>query len=152
MRLLRYPLSPTTRLARCFGRPRPRRLIAPCSINCSNTTASWRCPAVTTKVSNFPPPSARRWILVLKPPRLGPNASRSAPLFLPPPHVDGRAQSSHQRTVLPNPPVQPHHLFVEQRPRFDSRHPAVASGRNGSTRCHMIHSVQASRATVRQSE
>src|SRR5207248_9299712 len=50
-------LSPTTRRGRRRGRPRPGRLTAPCSINCSNAVASCRCPGVSTKVIGLPPPS-----------------------------------------------------------------------------------------------
>lgn len=73
--LLLYPLSPTTRSGRMRGFPCPTRLTAPVSISVLKTVCSCRCPAVISSAMGLPPPSARRWILVLKPPLLRPSAS-----------------------------------------------------------------------------
>src|SRR5262245_9612198 len=69
------------RCGRCLGRPGPTRFTCPPSINGGNTSASCRWPGVNTRVISLPPPSARRWTLVLKPPRLRPKASVSGSLF-----------------------------------------------------------------------
>lgn len=55
----------------------------PLSIKVSACRISLSCPGVSKKVINLPVPSQRKWILVLKPPRLSPNASCSALLFCP---------------------------------------------------------------------
>ena len=100
---LLYPLSPTTRLGRCFARPQPTRLTAPCSINGSKTVVSCCCPGVRTRVISLPLPSARTCSLVLNPPRLRPRASSFAesPL-LPQQHAGGLAPRCHRRNALPN--------------------------------------------------
>ena len=67
---------------RSLGPPRPGCSTAPCSINASNRLCSCRCPDVKTSAIGLPPPSARRSILVLNPPRLRPNAWSWYP-FLP---------------------------------------------------------------------
>jgi hypothetical protein len=81
MALNEYPLSPTILPGKCLGLPLPLRLIAPCSINCSNTVASCCWPGVSTNVTGLPLPSHLTCILVPNPPLLQPNASVSGPEF-----------------------------------------------------------------------
>jgi hypothetical protein len=88
IRRLLYPLSPTTRRGRHWGRPGPRRFPAPVSINVGKTKASCRGPGVNTRVNSWPSPSVRRCTLVLNPPWLRPNASVSGSPFLPQPRAD----------------------------------------------------------------
>lgn len=79
MELNQYPLSPTILPGNLLGLPLPARLIAPCSINCSNTVHSCCCPGVSTNVTGLPLPSHLTCILVPNPPRLQPKASVSGP-------------------------------------------------------------------------
>jgi hypothetical protein len=71
------------RCGRCLGRPGSTRFTCPPSIHGGKTRASCRWPGVTTRGISLPPPSARRWTLGLKPPRLRPKASVSGALFGP---------------------------------------------------------------------
>src|SRR5215207_8202081 len=75
MLLNEYPLSPTILPGNSLGLPLPLRLIAPCSINCSNTVHSCCWPGVSTNVTGLPLPSHRTCILVPNPPLLQPKAS-----------------------------------------------------------------------------
>lgn len=70
-----YDLSPTTRVGRERGRPRPIRLIAPASSDGTNAWESCRSPGVSSSTSGWPCPSTRRCSLVVNPPRLRPSAS-----------------------------------------------------------------------------
>ena len=97
------PLSPLTRFDRKRGRPAPERFTAPCSINCSKTTVSWRSPTVTKNVIGKPLPSQRRWSLVLKPPWERPKASRSCTCL----RADS-AESGSRGPFLPRPHVGAH--------------------------------------------
>jgi hypothetical protein len=90
-----YPLLPTIRFGRSFGRPQPRRLTAPLLINASNAVASWRWPGVNNMVSGLPRPSVRTWPFVLKPPRLRPSASASGVVFCP----SGVLMGAHNRAI-----------------------------------------------------
>jgi hypothetical protein len=106
-RLAAVALIVPSRRGRSFGGPRPRRLIAPWASNWGRALCSWRWPAVTTKVTGLPRPSARTWILVLNPPRLRPRAW-SPPPFWPPLHVGGPAPRSRRRSGSPSPPLPGH--------------------------------------------
>lgn len=141
-----YPLSPTTRLGRSLGRPRPGRLTAPVVIKASKAVASWRCPAVSTRLSGLPWPSARRWILVLNPPRPRPSTSASGLVFLPQRHAGGRAQSCHPRSGSPNPVHRARRLQPVAEPEYGPRCRPSASGRSGWTRWSIFHTALASRA------
>lgn len=98
-----YPLSPTSRRGLFRGRPRPGRLMAPPSNKAGNCWDSSACPGVNTKQIGLPLPSARKWTLVLNPPRLRPNASAAGVVFLPQRHVDAHVLSSRPQNALPNP-------------------------------------------------
>src|SRR5215213_2032507 len=76
------------------GPPHP-----PCASNCGNTGASWAWPGVSTRVSGLPPPSARRWTLVEKPPWLRPSASCAGSPPLPQPHAGAPAASAWRWTA-----------------------------------------------------
>jgi hypothetical protein len=67
------------------GRPRPGRGTAPVSNNAGRARCSCRSPPVRTLVMGLPWRSQRRWIFVLKPPRLRPSAW--GPLFSSPRRV-----------------------------------------------------------------
>jgi hypothetical protein len=141
-----YPLSPTIRYGRSFGRPQPRRLTAPLLINASNAVASWRWPGVSTRVRSLPRPSARTCTFVLKPPRLPLSASASGVVFLPQRRADGRAQSSHRRSGLPSPTRPGHHPQPAIAPRCAPRYHSSASARNDSPPYSTYHTVRASLA------
>src|SRR6188472_4536600 len=84
MALNEYPLSPTILPGNLLGRPLPARLIAPCSINCSNTVHSCCWPGVSTNVTGLPLPSHLTCTLVPNPPLLQPKASVCGPSCGPP--------------------------------------------------------------------
>ena len=84
MALNEYPLSPTSLPGKSLGRPRPLRLMLPCSINCSNTVHSCCWPGVSTTVTGLPLPSHLTCIFVPNPPLLQPKASVSGPSCGPP--------------------------------------------------------------------
>jgi hypothetical protein len=128
-----YPLSPAMRWGRIFGRPRPGRLTVPLVIKASKTVASWRCPAVKSRVMGLPWPSARTWTLVLNPPRPRPNASASAVVFLPQLHVGGRARWCHPQSAPPNPARSGHPLRPVIEPVSAPRCQPSAIGRSDWT-------------------
>lgn len=101
LRLL-YPLSPTTRCGRFFGRPHPTRLTSPVSIKASNCVASWPWPGVRSRAMSLPFPSARKCTFVLNPPWLRPNASLAGSPPLLQPHADALEQWSHPHSGSPN--------------------------------------------------
>jgi hypothetical protein len=146
-----YPLSPTMRFGRIFGRPQPGRLTAPLFINASMAVASWRWPGVSTRVRGLPRPSARTCTFVLKPPRLRPSASASGVVFLPQRHADGHGQSSRPRSGLPSPVHPGHHPRPAIAPKGASRYRSSASGRNDSPPCSIYHTVRAGLARERLS-
>lgn len=150
LRLL-YPLSPTRRWGRRLGCPRPLRLTAPWFNNCSATAASCRCPGVSTKAINLPSPSTRTCSLVLNPPRLRPNASASALLFLPPLRADGRGSPSHPRSELPNPLCPLRRPDAATQPKSDPRCRPCASAGSGCTRSSTCRIALADPATARPS-
>jgi hypothetical protein len=138
-----YPLSPTMRFGRIFGRPRPGRLTAPLVINASNAVASWRWPGVSTRVMGFPRPSARTWTFVLKPPRPRPNASASGVVFLPQPHAGGHGQSSRPRSEPPNLVRPGHHPQPVTAPKRAPRCQPSASGRSDLIQYSIYHTARA---------
>src|SRR5215210_2520026 len=115
---LLYPLSAATRPGSRLGLPRPRLLIAPCSINCSNTGASCASPGVSTNVMGLPLPSARTCILVENPPRLLPKACSEGLVgfvgspFLPQQRVGEHARWSYLRSAGSTPPHPRHRSLV----------------------------------------
>jgi hypothetical protein len=113
-----------TRWGRRLGRPGPHRLTAPVSMRCGKTTASCRCPGVSTRVISGPPPSARRWTVGLNPPRLRPRASDSASLFWPQPRVGGLGPSCHRYNGRPNAAGHGHRLGLAPPPRAGSSGPS----------------------------
>jgi hypothetical protein len=138
-----YPLSPAMRRGRIFGRPRPGRLTAPWLIKASKAVASWRCPAVKSSVMGLPWPSARRWTLVLNPPRPRPSASAAGVVFLPRLHVGGHGQWCHPRSGLPS-PVPPGHLLQPAvEPVSAPRCQPSASDRSDWRLCSTFHTFQA---------
>ena len=141
-----YPLSATMRLGRIFGRPRLGRLTIPVVINASKAVASWRCPAVNTRLIGLPWPSARRWILVLNPPRPRPSASASGVVFLPQPHAGGLEQSCHPQSGFPNQVRPARRLQPVTEPEYGPRCQPSASGRSGWTRWSTCHTVLVGRA------
>jgi len=100
MALNEYPLSPTILPGKSLGRPRPLRLMLPCSINCSNTVHSCCWPGVSTNVTGLPLPSHRTCILVPNPPRLQPKASVSGP-SCGPPFLHQRRSDEHEYWCRP---------------------------------------------------
>jgi hypothetical protein len=110
---LLYALSAATRPGKRLGRPLPPFLIAPPSINRSNTVHSWVCPGVSSNTTGLPLPSHRTCSLVEYPPWLLPNASFSGLVselepelefgspFLPRLHAGEHARRSYQRNVSP---------------------------------------------------
>jgi len=146
-----YPLSPTMRFGRIFGRPQPGRLTAPLLINASNAVASWRWPGVSTRVIGLTRPSARTWTFVLKPPRLRPSASTSGVVFLPRRHAGGHGQSSRPRSGLPSPVRPEHRPQPVIAPKCAPRCPPSASGRSDSTPWPIYHTVRAGLARERLS-
>lgn len=100
--LLLYPLSPTTRRGRSFGRPGPARFTPPPSMIASKAVVSCRCPGVSVMTIGLPFPSARIWTLVLNPPRLLPNASVSGSPFLHPQRAGVLARWCRPHNAFPN--------------------------------------------------
>src|SRR5882724_10638200 len=144
---LLYPLSPTTRWGRRLGRPGPRRSTAPASMSCSKTTASCRCPGVRARVISWPPPAARRWTVVLKPPRLRPKASDSGSLLLPQPQADGLGSWCHRDHGYPSSAGHGRRLGLAPPRRAAPRCQPAASDRSDWRRCATDHSVRADPAT-----
>lgn len=149
---LLYPLSAAIRPGSRLGLPRPCLLIAPCSINCSNTGASCASPGVSTNVIGLPLPSARTCILVENPPRLLPKACSEGSVglfgspFLPQQRVGEHARWSYLRSggsTLLHP--QHHSLVVVGQVFYPTR---LADAICRSERLHSarVHSVQASPA------
>ena len=129
-----YPLSPTSRRGLFRGRPRPGRLTAPPSNKAGSCWDSSACPGVNTRQIGLPLPSARKWTLVLNPPRLRPKASVAGVVFLPPLRVDAHVLSSHPQNVFPNPAHLSDHFRLA---KLSTRRPIFqpdASDRNGWTR------------------
>lgn len=149
VRLL-YALSPATRRGRRFGRPRLHRLTAPLVIKGSKAMASCRWPGVRTSVMSLPPPSARRWTLVLKPPWLRPSASASAPLFLPQRPAGGPAPPCHRQSGGPSRAVRRHPPAAGPPQRAGPRGPLGASARSGLPPSARRHSARANRARAPQ--
>ena len=141
-----YPLSPAMRWGRIFGRPRPGRLTAPLVIKASKAVASWRCPAVKSRVMGLPWPSARTWTLVLNPPRPRPNASASAVVFLPQLHVGGHARWCHPQSAPPNPARSGHPLRLAIEPVSAPRRQPSANGRSGWIPWSTFHTFLAGHA------
>lgn len=138
-----YPLSPTMRFGRIFGRPRPGRLTAPLVINSSKAVASWRWPGVSTRAIGLPWPSARTWTFVLKPPRLRPSASASGVVFLPQRHVGGHGQSNRRQSGLPSPVRPEHRPQPATAPKHAPRCRPFANDRSDSTPWSIYHTVRA---------
>lgn len=141
-----YPLSPTMRFGRIFGRPRPERLTAPLVINASKAVASWRWPGVSTKVMGLPRPSARTWTFVLKPPRPRPSASASGVVFLPQRHVGGHGQSSRPRSEPPNLVRPGHRPQPVAAPKRAPRCQLSANGRSDLIQYSIYRTVRANLA------
>jgi hypothetical protein len=156
LRLL-YPLSATIRPGSRLGLPRPLRLIAPCSSNCSNTVASCCSPGVSTNVIGLPLPSQRTCILVDNPPLLLPNACSEGSggfvgsPFLPQQRAGEHARWSYLRTGLSI--LSPHHHehLSEAQPVSCPRCRLYASDRSERLHSARGHSVQASLARKHRS-
>ncbi len=159
LRLL-YPLSAAMRPGSRLGLPLPRRLTAPCSINCSNTGASCASPGVSTNVIGFPLPSARTCILVENPPRLLPRACSAGSVglvgsvgspFLPQQRAGEHARWSYLRSGGSTLPHLLHHsLVVAGQVSYPTR-PADAICRSERLRSARDRISQASLARGRQS-
>ncbi len=105
IRLFEYALSAATLKGKRLGLPRPLRLMAPPSINFSNTVDSCVSPGVSSNTTGLPLPSQRTCNLVENPPLLRPKASVSGPAFgshfLPRLRAGGHAQRSYPQSVSP---------------------------------------------------
>lgn len=145
---LLYPLSPTTRWGRCFGRPRPTRLTAPHSISDSKTLASCCCPGVSSRAISLPFPSARRWTFVPKPPWLRPSASLCGSPLLPLPHADVPSRQCHRYSELASSLGLERLRLLGYQPEADPRPLPCASGRSGWPPSAKGHSVLANHAKV----
>lgn len=101
-------------------------------------------------VINLPLPSARRWTLVLKPPRLRPNASVAGSPLLYLPHAGVHGQRCRLHSVSPSPTRPPHPSLAARRQRWRPRCPPCASVENGCTPLTRNHTAPADPATVLQ--
>ena len=119
----RAPLRPTA----------PGPLDRPRSRSCSNAVASCCWPGVSTRVSGLPPPSARRWTLVEKPPRLRPSASVSGSPPLPRPRAGAPGSPSRPRNGPSNRPRRPRRPAVGPRRRPAPRPRPAATAGSGCT-------------------
>lgn len=149
---LLYPLSATILPGSHRGLPRPARLMAPCSINCSNTGASCASPGVSTNVIGLPLPSQRTCILVDNPPRLLPKACSEGSVgfdwspFLPQRRAGEHVRWSYLQSGLSTPPHhQNWHLSVARQVSCP-RYPLYASDRSERLLFARGHTVQASPA------
>jgi hypothetical protein len=154
---LLYPLSAAMRPGSLLGRPRPRLLIAPCSINCSNTGASCPSPGVNTNVIGLPLPSARTCILVENPPRLLPRAWCEGSVdfvgspFLPRLRADEHVSRSYLRSVRSTLHHPQHRCLVVGGRVCCPKHPAHATYRSAMLHSATDHIVQANLAREHQS-
>lgn len=94
----------------------------------------------------LPCPSARKWILVLNPPRLRPIASSSGQLFLPLQHVDGRVPPSHPQNEVPSPTDPADRPRPVIRPGSDPKRHSSANGKTGWKPWSTCRTVRVSRA------
>jgi hypothetical protein len=128
IRLFEYALSAATLAGKRLGLPLPRLLIAPPSINSSNTVDSCCSPGVSSNTSGLPAPSHLTWILVENPPLLRPSASFSGPScgspFLPQPRAGEHGRWSYLRNGLTTEPRPCCRHLSEPQPVFSPRYPA----------------------------
>lgn len=156
LRLL-YPLSAAMRPGSSLGLPRPRLLMAPCSINCSNTGASCASPGVSTNVMGLPLPSARTCILVENPPRLLPNACCAGSVgfvgspFLPQQRAGEHARWSYLQSGGSTLPHPQHRSLVVGGQVSCPKPLAVATGRSERLHFARVRTSQASLARERPS-
>jgi hypothetical protein len=149
-RLLK-PLSPTTRRGRPRGRPGPRRLTAPWRSKRGATVASCCWPGVSTTVSGWPLPSARRCTFVLNPPWLRPRASVAGSPPLPPPHVGGRGSLYRPDSGRSNRASLPRPLGAGRPPAPDPTRRRGASAESACARSPRARTGRAGPATARRS-
>jgi len=142
-----YALSPTARLGRRRGRPRPGRCTAYWAIK-AGVSCHW--PGVRTNVSGSAPPSARRCNFVLNPPWLRPSASVAGSSPLPPRRAGAPARRWCRDNADPDRAGRPHRSLLEARPARWPRPRPAASGRSGWRRSATGHSAPASPATARR--
>jgi len=127
--LLLYPLSPTTRPGRRFGRPGPACFTSPPSMISSKAIVSCRWPGVSRMTIGLPFLSALMWTLVLNPPRLLPSASVSGSPPLHPQRAGVLVLCCRPRNALPSPVGSPHQLLLGLRQTLGPRHLPSASDR-----------------------
>jgi hypothetical protein len=143
IRLLEYALSAATLKGKRLGLglPLPGFLMAPPSINFSNTVDSCASPGVSSKTTGLPLPSHRTCILVENPPWLRPSASSlgstgSSVLgspFLPQLHAGEHVRRSYLRSGFPTQQVLWYRHLSAPQQGFGPRCLPYASDRSGRT-------------------